>query len=172
MFSIGENLENWKTVAFVGAIVFLISGFLPLISSSLFDFSFWYSLINLYASLGQTVETGAGAANVSVGSIGILLTIILYPVAIILGFVSIARRKVALAAGILGIICWIGAMAAINEILSGIPDLGSPLQYVGLSAYIGFIGSIILIIASVMKPSGIPRQAAPPAPAPPPPVPP
>ncbi len=171
MFPIGENLDNWKIVALVGTIVFLISGFLPLISASLFDFSFWYSLLNLYASLGQTVETGAGAASVSAGSIGILLTIILYPLAIVLGLVSIARRKIALAAGILGIICWIGAMIAINEILSGIPDIGSPLQYVGLSAYIGFIGSIILIIASAMKPSGVPRQAAPP-PAPPPPVPP
>jgi hypothetical protein len=32
---------------------------------------------------------------------------ILYPVALILGMVSIFKRKVAAAAGILGLICWI-----------------------------------------------------------------
>jgi hypothetical protein len=155
-------LESWKIAAFIGAILFLVSGLLPLISLSLFDFSYWLSLLNVYASLGQTVESGAGSVSVSAGSIGILLTIILYPIAVILGFVSVLKRGLALAAGILGIICWSGFLLALNELRF--------LQYIGLSVYLGFIGAIILIIAFALKPRPMAPQA-PVAAAPPPPPP-
>ena len=157
-----RKLESWKIVAFIGAILFLISGVLPLISLSLFDFSYWLSLFNVYASLGQTVESGAGSVSLSAGSIGILLTIMLYPVTVVLGFISVLRRNAAIVAGILGFICWVGFLLALNELQF--------LQYTGLSVYIGFMGAIILIIAYALRPRTM-TPHGPVAPPPPPPAP-
>lgn len=45
-------MDYWKIVALVGTIIFLVSGFLPMISASEFSFS----LFNLYAVMGQAGE--------------------------------------------------------------------------------------------------------------------
>jgi len=160
---IGEKLEYWKIVAFTGTIIFLASAFLPLISVSVLDTTASISLVDLYNALARAGGQTAGDVTVPSGMYGILLTIVLYPVTVILGFVGIARRKASLAAGILGIICWLGSIIALSSI--------DALQYTGLGIYVGFVGAIILLLAFALKPS-IVKPLAPQAPAPPMPPPP
>jgi hypothetical protein len=150
-------LENHKVAALIGTIVFLLSGVLPLVSVSLFDFSYYFSLFNAYSLVMQGGSSSSASFTVTAGSVGVLLMIILYPVALILCLVSIFKRKVAAVAGILGLICWIGWAMALNEL--------QVMSYAGLALYVGFLGAIILLIASALKP----MTTAPQAPAPPPP---
>jgi hypothetical protein len=157
-----RKLNYWKVVAFIGTVIFLVSVFLPFISVTELGTTATISLLDLYSALTQAGEQSAGNVSVPVGVYGILLTVILYPITVILGFVSVFRRTVALAAGIIGIICWIGAVIA----LSGLEAL----QYTGIGIYVGFAGAIILLIAYALKPQATAPQA-PVAPAPPPPPP-
>jgi hypothetical protein len=151
-------LENYKVAALIGTIVFLLSGVLPLVSISLFDFSFYFSLLSVYNLVLQGGSSSSASFTVTAGSVGFLLMMILYPVALILGMVSIFKRKVAVAAGILGLICWAGAAVALNDL--------QVMSYAGLALYVGFLGAIILLIASGLKPSMTAPQAPPPPPAP------
>jgi hypothetical protein len=152
-----RKLEYWKITALVGTIIFLVSAFLPLISTSLFDMTFSFNLINIYASLGQS--SSAGSVTVSTLDYGILLTIILYPITVVLGFVAVMRRSISLVAGILGIICWVGSIVTIASY--------DYLQFAGIGIFVGIIGSIILIIAYALKPRAATPQAASPLPPPP-----
>jgi len=157
-----KKLDYWKIAALIGTVIFLFSGFLPLISDNLFSPSASYSLFNLYTIAAQGVQSGEGSTvgtvSMDIGAIGILLTFILYPIAVILGFVSIAKRKIAMVAGILGLICWVGAMIALSSL--------NAMQYTGLGVYIGIVGAIIMAIAYFMKtsPAPTPQAAYPPPP--------
>lgn len=131
-------MDYWKIVALVGTIIFLVSGFLPMISASEFSFS----LFNLYT----------GSVTIDAGVIGILLTIILYPVAVILGFVSILKRKVAMVAGIVGLICWIGTLAYLAQ--------ANSVSLAGVGIYVGIAGAVIMAIAYFLKASLPPTQTA------------
>lgn len=131
-------MDYWKIVALVGTIIFLVSGFLPMISASEFSFS----LFNLYT----------GSVTIDAGVIGILLTIILYPVAVILGFVSILKRKVAMVAGIVGLICWIGTLAYLAQ--------ANAVSHAGVGIYVGIAGAVIITIAYFLKTSLLPTQTA------------
>ncbi|MEM3581335.1 MAG: hypothetical protein QXQ64_08790 [Candidatus Bathyarchaeia archaeon] len=126
-------MEKWQITAILGTIIFLIAGFLPL--ASFLGIVAGGSLIDLYSA-----ALGGGAAPASA-----LLVMILYPITVILGFVSIIKHKLAIIAGILGIICWIGAILFINEISGGV------LGY-GYGIYVGFIGAIILLVTYFIKP--------------------
>jgi hypothetical protein len=158
-----RKLDYWKIAAFIGIIIFLVSAFLPLITVTVLDTTVSIDLIDLYSALTNAGEQTAGDITVLSGLYGILLTILLYPVTVILGFVSIAKRKAALVAGILGIICWLGSIMALSSLQA--------LQYTGLGIYVGFIGAIILLVASALKPTATKPQAAA-TPIPPPPAPP
>ena len=158
-----RKLEYFRVVAAIGTIVFLISAFLPLISVTFFDQTASISLMDLYSALTRAGSQTAGDVTVPAGVYGILLTVILYPVTVALGLISIFRRRVGLAAGILGILCWIGSIVT----LSGLQAL----QYTGLGIYVGFVGAIILLLASALKPRGT-KLSAPSSPIPPPPPPP
>jgi len=131
-------MDYWKIVALVGTIIFLVSGFLPMISASEFSFS----LFNLHT----------GSVTIDAGVIGILLTIILYPVAVILGFVSILKRKVAMVAGIVGLICWIGTLAYLAQ--------ANAVSHAGVGIYVGIAGAVIITIAYFLKASLPPTQTA------------
>jgi hypothetical protein len=131
-------MDYWKIVALVGTIIFLVSGFLPMISASEFSFS----LFNLYT----------GSVTIEAGVIGILLTIILYPVAVILGFVSILKRKVAMVAGIVGLICWIGTLTYLAQ--------ANAVSHAGVGIYVGIAGAVIITIAYFLKASLLPTQTA------------
>lgn len=149
-------MESYKVTALIGTIVFLLSGILPLVSNSLFDFSYYFSLLNLYNLVLQGGSSYSGAFTVTAGSVGFLLMIILFPVALILGLISIFRRRVAVVAGILGLICWIGGAIGLNELQA--------MQYAGLALYIGILGAIILLIASALRPTTTAGQPLPPPP--------
>lgn len=155
-------MEYWKIMVLVGTIIFLISAFLPLITVTVLDQPASISLVDLYSVLAQAGEQSIGDVTVPSGLYGILLTIFLYPVTVIMGFVSIAKRKVALAAGILGIVCWLGSIIALSSL--------EALQYTGLGVYVGFIGSIIFLVSFALKPA-ITKPQVPATPVPPPPPP-
>ena len=82
---------------------------------------------------------------------GFLLTMILFPITGIVGFLSLVSRKIALLAGILGVICWLGSIWGIFELKSLIaqtPLFGlailTMIQF-GTGIFIGILGSSILI---------------------------
>jgi hypothetical protein len=86
-------LENWKIIALIGAIVFLVSAFLPLLVAG----SLGVSLVDFYGLIGWVLgqsEASSGIfsgtinlpAEATVTVIGMFLTQILYPAAVILGF--------------------------------------------------------------------------------------
>jgi len=138
-----RKLDYWKIAVFVGTIIFLVSAFLPLITVTVLDTTVSITLIDLYSALTNAGEQTARDITALSRLHGILLTIVLYPITMILGFVSIAKRRAALAAGILGIICWLGATMALSSLQA--------LQYTGLGIYMGLIGAIILLVASAPK---------------------
>ncbi len=78
-------LESFKIVALIGTLLFLFSAFLPLASNSLFDFAGSFSLLNVYSALGQSVSTSGGGGSLSAADIGVLMLIVLFPVAILTG---------------------------------------------------------------------------------------
>jgi hypothetical protein len=133
-------METWQIAAIIGTIIFIIAGALPLISILGI---YGLSLFDLYGYL-----LGGAAGPVSAGSYGILLTVILYPITIILGFVSIIKHKLAIIAGILGIICWIGAILTVSEATA---LAGGLVQY-GYGIYVGFVGAVILLVTHFIKP--------------------
>jgi len=147
-----RRLEYWKIAASIGTIVFLFSAFLPLITITVLDTTASISLADLYSALTNAAEQTARDITVLIRSYGILLTVLLYPVTVVLGFVSIAKRKAAFAAGTLGIVCWLGSIIALSSLQA--------LQYIGLGIYVGFLGAIILLVASALKPTATKPQAA------------
>jgi hypothetical protein len=159
-----KKLDYWKIAVLIGTMVFLISAFLPMtnVGVNLVDL---YRIIVSVMTQGST-STDVGSlgtlpADIYVAAIGILLTIILWPIALILGFVSIAKRRVALAAGILGVICWIGAIMFVAILQSYYV-----VQY-GAGIFVGFAGAVILLVAYFLKPTPAPApQAAYPPPPP------
>ncbi len=98
-------------------------------------------------------------------AIGLLLTLILYPVTVILGFVSIAKQRVSLAAGIVGIICWAGAVIMVTG-LQSLSGIAAGLIQYGNGIFVGFIGAIILLVTHFLKLTKIVSQPVPPPPPP------
>lgn len=157
-FKKGEKkVDYWKITALIGTVLFLLSAFLPMISDSLFNPTSSASLLNFYTVIGQSGQTSAGSVTIDIATIGILLTMMLYPITIILGLISIFKRRVAMAAGIVGLICWIGTLIALGQL--------NFTQYAGMGVYVGITGAIIMAAAYFMKPSSTaPQVAFPPPP--------
>jgi hypothetical protein len=157
-----KRLECWKVVAFIGGVVFLVSAFLPLVSVGFLG----VSLVDLYGLVGWVLgQSGVsvGLVDLPVGAavpiVGVLLTLILYPISVVLGFVSFLRRRVAFVAGILGIICWVGAVVFIASVQSMMGMFAEALGY-GAGIFVGIGGAIILLVASFLKVGGSSQQAA------------
>jgi hypothetical protein len=138
-------LENYKFAALIGTIVFLLSGVLPLVSLSLFNFSYYFGLFNAYSLIIQGLSSSSLSFTVTAGSIGVRFMIILYPVTLILGIVAIFKRKIAAVAGILGLMCWIGWAMYLIEL--------QEISYAGLALYVGFLGAVIFLAAYALKQS-------------------
>jgi len=98
-------LEYWKIVALVGAVIFGVSVFLPVYSA----LGFSRSLLDEYQDLGS-IDWGSAFSSYPASAVGLLLLAILWPIALVLCIVSIFKHRIALAAGVVGIICWIGAI--------------------------------------------------------------
>jgi len=142
--------------------VFLLSVFIPYYTASAFGITMNHSLVNEYQDAGST-DWASLFANYPAAAVGLLLLMILWPIALILGILSIFKRKTTLMAGVVGIICWVGAVMYI----SGLPTAGS-LQY-GAGMFTGFAGAIIWLVAYYIKPKSVTPQVSPPQVAPPPP---
>jgi hypothetical protein len=121
-----------KILVLIGAVIFLLSGFLPLISA----YGASASLMDAY--------TGGGF-NLNTQSIGLLLAMIFFPLAAAFGFIGFWKGKIALAAGVLGLLCWIGAIIFLASVTNG-------LSVMGAGIFVGFAGAIILIIGGILKP--------------------
>jgi hypothetical protein len=152
-----KNLDYWKIIALVGTIIFLLSGFLPMIADSLFTPTASLNLFNLYAQIGQAQST-TGSVTLDTATIGLILTIILWPITLVLGLISILRKKASVAAGILGLLCWIGTLIALAQY--------DAMQYAGIGVYIGIAGAIIIAAAYFIQPSPTPPQITVPPPPP------
>ena len=146
-------MEYWKIVALVGAVVFGVSVFLPVYSA----LGFSRSLLDEYQDLGSR-DWGSYFSSYPASAVGLLLLAILWPIALVLCIVSIFRHRIALAAGVVGIICWIGAIMYIM----GVPTSGL-IQY-GAGIFVGFAGAIILLVAYYIKPKPVTPQVLPPPP--------
>jgi hypothetical protein len=147
-------LENHEVATLIGTVVFLLSGVLPLVSLNLFDFSYYFSLFNAYILVIQGGSLSSASFTVTAGSVGVRLMIILYPVALILGIVSIFKRRIAAVAGILGLMCWIGWATSLIEM--------QEMSYAGLALYVGFLGAVIFLVAYALKPTATAPLAPPP----------
>jgi len=156
--------------------VFTLSAFLPLITAGAFGFNVSVSLVDFYRIIGyltgQSGESVPGwsstiplPTNAYTALIGILLTLILYPITTILGFISIAKQRVSLAAGILGIVCWACGILTVASLQSLIGPFGSLVQY-GVGIFVGFVGSVIFLVAHFLKPTKTVSQSVPPPPPP------
>jgi hypothetical protein len=160
----GEKLKKWKIIALFGAIVFLASAFLPLLAAG----SLGVSLVEFYSLIGWILgqsEASSGIfsgpvnlpAEATLAVIGMFLTLILYPAAVVLGFLSFLKRKLALVAGTLGIICWVGAIIFIAGIQSMAGTFAEALGY-GAGIFVGIAGAIILLVAYFLKIREISQQ--------------
>lgn len=152
-----------RIVALIGTLIFSVSGIAPMVSDNLFNPTFSLNLFNLYSAVGQGWNI-IYSVTVDSATIGVLLTMVIYPIALVLGLVSIVKRRIAILAGTLGLVCWIGTLAYLAEV-----DF---LSYTGLGAYIGIAGAVIMATAYFIKPFLTPPQIASlPATSPPPPAP-
>jgi len=145
----------------IGTVIFLVSAFMPLISIQALGMSISITLIDVYTSIGKETDMsttqGQMPSEAMPIALGFILTLILYPVTVILGFVSLLRRKLVLVAGILGIICWIGAIWAIAELKSLIAQqpfgqLAAAMIQYGIGIFAGIAGAIIILVAYFLKP--------------------
>jgi hypothetical protein len=169
-------LQYWKITALIGTLVFVFSAFLPLLTAGVLGFSLSVNLIDFYRAIGYLIGQSRGSVpdwgssiplptEAYAGAIGILLTLILYPITVILGFVSIAKKRVSLAAGILGIICWAGAVIMVTSLQSLSGSFSGLIQY-GNGIFVGFIGAIILLVTHFLKLTKTVSQPIPPPPPP------
>jgi hypothetical protein len=133
----------WRIMALIGVIMFAVSGFLPILVGGT------RGIVPYYQYVGSEDWSGS-FASYPVATLGLLLLVILWPIALVLGILSILKRKIALVAGIFGIICWAGGVMY---------DTASPegwIQY-GAGVYVGFVAAALLLVAYYLKP----KQAAP-----------
>ena len=150
-------VHYWRIAAFVGTIIFAVSGILPVVSGSYSS----ASLFDVYYAIMQGYDV-LGPVTLNAATVGIVLTIVLYPIGIVLGLASLIRRKIALLAGILGLVCWIGTLTYLAQY-----DF---LSYAGIGIYVGIVGAIIIELAYFLKPSAAAPPSTPaPATSPPPP---
>jgi len=174
-------MEAWRVIAVIGTVVFVFSAVLPLISVQ-FIGTFSISLLDLYSAIGRggTTSTPEIPSELTEpferAGIGLLMTIILFPITAIIGFISAATsRKLALAAGILGIICWLGSIWAILELKSLLAQqlfgqLAAGMIQFGNGIFVGILGALIMLLSYFIRlPQTKAATTAPQPPSPPPP---
>ena len=144
-------METWQVIALVGTVIFLIAGFLPLISASVMFVTISFSLVDMYRFITspqpEAPTTPEMTIPIPTGAYMLFLSLVLYPITIILGFLSVVKQKIALIAGILGIICWIGGIWFVYDLNT----LAMGMLNYGIGIFVGFIGAIILLVAFFVK---------------------
>jgi len=113
-------------------------------------------LTDIYNGLGLGMDWGTVFSTLPMFGVGWLLAMILYPVTVVLGLASFLRRKLALFAGILGIICGIGEIMMISGLQSLLAEFGGAIEY-GYGIFVGFAGAIIMLAANYIKGGTVPQ---------------
>jgi hypothetical protein len=174
-----NRLDYWRICASGGTIVFLVSLFLPWVSFAAsyggYGGSYDLTLVSTYSNLASAAGQGIPILRLIVLlfavapalAIGLIVLLALWPLAMILAVASVFNRLTALAAGILGIICWGGAVIFINGIQSNLASLpfeiGSYMNMqFGAGVFAGFGGAFMLLVARFFPSQGPRPQAAPP----------
>ncbi len=152
-------MKTSAILAIVGVIVLLIALVLPWIAVNAFGLSVGASLGEMYGALleglgsaqaNYTPDISSLSSLVSPTMIGILATLILYPVALIVGIVSVKVKKLTIAAGVLAIITGILWIVGIEGLKSTLASLGS-VQGIDISSMIGAgYGTYLAIISGVI----------------------
>ena len=130
---------------YAGTAIFLLSGFLPL-----FHAVRTYNLIDLYELewgwIGESLFW-SGLRNSEVLK-WIYVSMILYPITLILSHFCIFICKLVYLPGISGVICWFSALATVTyyNMAYGLPDF----QY-GIGIFVGIAGAILLVSGYYMK---------------------
>lgn len=157
------SLEYWRIIALIGIIVFLFSLFSPLVSlggagvSLLFTYSVTGDIslpdnAVIRATLGHIFSVREYEEYTQGAALKILITMILFPIALAIGFISlIINHKMALVSGMLGIICWLSSIWAVMEIKSMAIEKGaqswSEAITFGSGIIVGIVGAVVLIIS-------------------------
>ena len=156
--------ETWRIIAAIGAVVFIFSAILPLISIQ-FIGTFSISLLDLYSAIGHWGATSTPEIPSELtgpSGIGLLMTIILFPITAIIGFIAAATsRKLAFAAGILGIICWSGSVWTILEIKSFTPSFAATMIQFGNGIIVGIFGALIMLVSCFVRPVSTQGKSSP-----------
>jgi hypothetical protein len=158
----GKTMRFWQIVAIFGTVIFFFSGFLDLFSS----FFYAFSLLDFYEwEMGMKSPFKPGLPS---SLSAIYLTMILYPVAIMLGVLLtvIRKRSLALAAGSVGVVGWACALAAISNVrYAQIGGTTITVAQYGIGIFVGLIGAGILLasgfLPSYMSTVSKPRQPLP-----------
>lgn len=139
----------------IGTVVFLFSVALPMISIQ-FIATFSIRLLDVYSWVGRgpslPEDNSQWAQAFSAVGIGLLLVAILYPITVVVGFLSLAiSPKGSVVAGVLGIACWLCSVIATLELKSIVSQLlgvfGADLIQIGYGVYVGILGSVVLLVS-------------------------
>lgn len=121
--------EKFEILRLVGALIFLFSMFLPLAASPVSS----VSLMDTY------ITSAGGTLPFTFEMYSLALAMTLYPISMILCFLTVSHSKITLIASVFGIICWASAILSLAA--------ANNLQNASISIYAGLAGAIILLIA-------------------------
>ena len=141
-------MDYWRIVALVRIATFSVSAFIPLVSSLIS-----LSLIDFYGLEIGIQKPPFGTWTMPNDLAMVFVTMFLYPITLILGFLTLLRRRLALAAGSVGIVCWLSAFLAVsNWKLNYSPQEFSMLIQYGAGIFFGLVGGVIILISFFLKP--------------------
>lgn len=140
-------MDYWRIAVLIGIVIFLFSAFLPLVS-----YIISFSLADYYGLQAGIQQLGVDKWTMPKGLEGLFITMLLYPITLILGFVAIWKRSLALAAGSLGIVCWLSAFAAVSYFKINTDPRFSLLIHYESGIFLGLIGAVILLMSFFLKP--------------------
>jgi hypothetical protein len=160
----GNTTKVWQIAAILGTVIFLFSGFLDLLSSVFYSFS----LLDFY-ELEMGMKPSLNYQGLPSNLSAIYLTMILYPITIILGVLLltvIPKRSLGLTAGSVGILGWICALVAVSNVrYVQIGRTTITVAQYGIGIFAGLIGAGILLasglLPSYMSTVSKPRQPFP-----------
>jgi hypothetical protein len=124
-------MSTGKILVIVGAVLLVVSLFLPLISVAGFGISFVESLQSMFSS--QLISTLVWLAAVVVAV-----------VAMVLSLLNKSYKQLALLAGVLGIVA-----VVLNIVTSG--DIGAMISILGIGFWLYAVGSVVELVGGVLK---------------------
>ncbi|MCL4437361.1 MAG: hypothetical protein M1503_05135 [Thaumarchaeota archaeon] len=171
-------MDYFRIVAGVGLTILILAAMMPWFTVTFLD-QFNISLADLYrlilSSTGRT-QPPAGITPNSLtegtAGIGLSLTLITYPVSLILGVAAIVKRKITPFAGIVGIFSGAFWMLGVDSLKSAAAKEGlktislggmitaeaSSVINVGHGAYVAIIGGVIILVSYFITGSHTPNS--------------